>query len=109
MDQQRQGRASSPDRAPATTVFVGNINEKASNELIKTMLARCGTILNWKRVQGPTGRFQAFGFCEYDHPDSTLRAVRLLHEWKLGDKCLTVRNCFGNAHFDIEIVLSLFR
>ena len=33
----------------------------------------------------------AFGFCEYADPESTLRALRLLHDFKLSDKNLVVR------------------
>lgn len=33
----------------------------------------------------------AFGFCEYSDPEATLRALRLLHNFKLGDKTLVVR------------------
>jgi len=33
----------------------------------------------------------AFGFCEYGEPDSTLRALRLLHDFKLGEKNLVVK------------------
>lgn len=32
----------------------------------------------------------AFGFCEYGDPESTLRALRLLHDFKLGEKNLVV-------------------
>ena len=32
-----------------------------------------------------------FGFCEYGDPESTLRALRILHEFKLGDKNLVVK------------------
>ena len=34
----------------------------------------------------------AFGFCEYGDPESTLRALRLLHDFKLGEKSLVVSN-----------------
>lgn len=33
----------------------------------------------------------AFGFCEYKEPESTLRALRLLHELQVGDKNLLVK------------------
>ncbi len=33
----------------------------------------------------------AFGFCEYKEPESTLRALRLLHEMQVGDKKLLVK------------------
>ncbi|CAB1335672.1 unnamed protein product [Coregonus sp. 'balchen'] len=70
---------------PTTTVFVGNISEKASDML------KCGLVLSWKRVQGASGKLQAFGFCEYKEPESTLRSLRLLHELVLGDKKLLVK------------------
>ena len=34
--------------------------------------------------------FIAFGFCEYADPECTLRAMRLLNDLELGDKCLKV-------------------
>lgn len=35
--------------------------------------------------------FSAFGFCEYKEPESTLRALRLLHDLQIGDKKLLVK------------------
>uniref|UniRef100_A0A8C6KVU9 RNA binding motif protein 25 n=1 Tax=Nothobranchius furzeri TaxID=105023 RepID=A0A8C6KVU9_NOTFU len=86
-------RAKDPEDtgAPTTTVFVGNISEKASDMLVRQLLAKCGIVLSWKRVQGASGKLQAFGFCEYKEPESTLRALRLLHELLLGDKKLLVK------------------
>ncbi|MEQ2214839.1 hypothetical protein XENOCAPTIV_021650 [Xenoophorus captivus] len=49
---------------PTTTVFVGNISEKASDMLIRQLLAE---------------------------PESTLRALRLLHDLQIGDKNLLVK------------------
>lgn len=79
---------------PTTTVFVGNISEKASDMLIRQLLAKCGLVLSWKRVQGASGKQQgkcAFGFCEYKEPESTLRALRLLHDLQIGEKKLLVK------------------
>lgn len=76
---------------PTTTVFVGNISEKASDMLIRQLLSKCGLVLSWKRVQGASGKLQAFGFCEYKEPESTLRALRLLHELQVGEKKLLVK------------------
>lgn len=45
-------------------------------------------------MQGASGKLQAFGFCEYGDPESALRAIRILHEWSLGDKKLVVGSCF---------------
>ncbi|KAG7510600.1 RNA-binding protein 25-like isoform X1 [Solea senegalensis] len=84
-------RAKDTEDGPTTTVFVGNISEKASDMLVRQLLAKCGIVLSWKRVQGASGKLQAFGFCEYKEPESTLRALRLLHELLLGDKKLLVK------------------
>ena len=35
----------------------------------------------------------AFGFCEFGSPDSTLRALRLLDGFRLGNKNLVVHMC----------------
>ena len=62
---------------PPVTVFVGNISEKATDTLVRQILMKCGTVNNWKRVQGASGKLQAFGFCEFKEPDSALRALSL--------------------------------
>uniref|UniRef100_A0A914XQ35 RRM domain-containing protein n=3 Tax=Plectus sambesii TaxID=2011161 RepID=A0A914XQ35_9BILA len=79
------------EKPPQTTAFVGNIHDRCSNDLIRAMLQECGNVVSWKRIQGSSGKFQAFGFCEFDHPESTLRALRLLHDMRLGDKKLVVK------------------
>ncbi|CAL8106464.1 unnamed protein product [Calicophoron daubneyi] len=79
------------EKPPVTTVFVGNISDRAPDQLIKTLLMRCGNILSWKRVQGASGKLQAFGFCEYEDPESTMRCVRLLNGFTVGEKNLLVK------------------
>ena len=32
----------------------------------------------------------AFGFCEYENPEGTLRCIRLLNGWQIQDKKLVV-------------------
>ncbi|VDP84834.1 unnamed protein product [Echinostoma caproni] len=78
------------EKPPVTTVFVGNISDRASDQLMKALLMRCGNMLTWKRVQGASGKLQAFGFCEYEDPESTMRCVRLLNGFPLGEKKLLV-------------------
>lgn len=79
------------EKPPVTTVFVGNISERAPDMMIKQMLQRCGNVLSWKRVQGASGKLQAFGFCEYECPEATLRCIRLLNDWQIADKRLVVK------------------
>jgi len=76
---------------PIITVFVGNINEKVSDIVIRQILDKCGNVTNWKRIKGPNGKLQAFGFCDYAEAESALRAIRLLNEFEIGDKKLLVR------------------
>ena len=76
---------------PAVTVFVGNITERAPDAMVRHLLTTCGPVISWKRVQGATGKLQAFGFCEYNNPDAGLRAIRLLNEFTIADKKLVVK------------------
>ena len=39
-------------QGPPVMVFVGNISEKATDTLVRQILMKCGTVNNWKRVQG---------------------------------------------------------
>ncbi|VEL21064.1 unnamed protein product, partial [Protopolystoma xenopodis] len=41
------------------------------------IVIRCGNILSWKHVQGASGKLKAFGFCEYEMPESTMRCVKV--------------------------------
>lgn len=77
-------RNAEPTDGPSVTVFVGNITEKAPDAMIRHILASCGAVQSWKRVQ-------AFGFCEFAGPDSALRAIRLLHDMEIGNKKLVVK------------------
>lgn len=76
---------------PSITVFVGNITERASDMLIRQLLSKCGSVNNWKRVQGANGKLQGFGFCEYSDPESAIRAIRLLHDFEVAEKRLVVK------------------
>merc|ERR1719347_2452781 len=76
---------------PAVTVFVGNITERAPDAMVRHLLTTCGPVVSWKRVQGATGKLQAFGFCEYNNPDAGLRAIRLLNSYTIADKALVVK------------------
>lgn len=69
---------------PPITVFVGNIAEKAPDTMIRHILATCGNIASWKRVQG-------FGFCEYYGAEAALRAIKVLHDTEVGGKKLVVK------------------
>lgn len=44
---------------PIITVFVGNISERAPDNMIKQILQTAGSVVSWKRVS-------TFGFCEYE-------------------------------------------
>ena len=46
--------------------------------------------MSWKRVQGADGKLQAFGFCEFEIPEATLRCMRLLNDWPIAEKKLVV-------------------
>ncbi len=80
-----------PNGGTPVTVFVGSIAENAQDAMIRHLLTTCGPVISWKRVQGATGKLQAFGFCEFGNPDAASRAIRILHDWEIVDKKLVVK------------------
>merc|ERR1711936_51743 len=61
------------------------------DSMVRHLLTTAGPVVSWKRVQGATGKLQAFGFCEYSNPDAGLRAIRLLNSYTIADKALVVK------------------
>lgn len=43
---------------PVVTVFVGNITDRAPDNMIRQHLQHCGAVISWKRVQGASGVLQ---------------------------------------------------
>ncbi|CAB4059759.1 RBM25 [Lepeophtheirus salmonis] len=77
---------------PPVTVFVGNITERAQDAMIRHLLTTCGPVLSWKRVQGATGKPQAFWVLRvWESGRAGLRAIRILHNWVIGEKTLVVK------------------
>merc|ERR1711962_501685 len=76
---------------PSVTEFVGSITERAPDVMVRHILNTCGHVLSWKRVQGASGKLQAFGFCEFGNPDAALRVIRLLNDYEIADKKLVVK------------------
>ncbi|EDS37963.1 rbm25 protein [Culex quinquefasciatus] len=66
-----------------STIFIGNINNKAPEPMIKKMMASCGTVINWKRVSslGSTSSGAVTG----------ARAVRMLHDMDIDGKKLVAK------------------
>lgn len=68
----------------------------------KVHLANCKVLLNYLQIVYLKDvlysawfnlffLWSAFGFCEYEEPEATLRCIRLLNEWQIADKKLMVR------------------
>jgi len=88
---QIQAAAAADENVKTVTVFVGSITGRASDALIRQVLMKCGAVHTWKRVQGPDGKLQAFGFCAYKDPESALRAIEVLNGYLLGEKKLKIK------------------
>uniref|UniRef100_A0A1I8J4N1 PWI domain-containing protein n=1 Tax=Macrostomum lignano TaxID=282301 RepID=A0A1I8J4N1_9PLAT len=84
------GAAAGTDK-PATAVFVGGINERAPNSMMRELLSVCGFVNSWKRVTGADGKLQSFGFCEFADPVATMICDRLLGQIDVAGKKLLVR------------------
>lgn len=54
----RGPRPANEGMGPSVTVFVGNITDRAPDNMIRQILQHCGAVLSWKRVQGASGVLQ---------------------------------------------------
>jgi hypothetical protein len=59
------------------TVFVSKIGD-INDGVMARLLSLCGVVLSWKRPQDTAGKVKGFGVCEYEGPEATMRAMRLL-------------------------------
>ncbi|OQV18345.1 Nuclear factor of activated T-cells 5 [Hypsibius exemplaris] len=89
------------DPEVVVTCFIGNIDERVTENLMRTLLNKCGAVANWKRVHGANNKLQAFGFCEFLNAEGALRAVRLLDKLLLGAKELQVK--IGNKQHPLVL------
>uniref|UniRef100_A0A913HTD2 PWI domain-containing protein n=2 Tax=Strongyloides stercoralis TaxID=6248 RepID=A0A913HTD2_STRER len=77
--------------SPQAKVFVSGITKLISDEILKKIFEQCGEIFKWKRTEGADGTLQPFLFCEYVDAQSSVKAVKFLNNFKLGDRRLIVK------------------
>merc|ERR1719238_2720906 len=78
--------------AAPCTVYVGRISSEVSDEFVKQLLEKCGTVTKWNRAADPnTSKLTSFGFCDFEAPQGVWRALECLHEKQLCDKRLLVK------------------
>jgi len=89
--------------APAPcTVYVGRISSEVSDDFVRQLLEKCGTVTKWNRAADPnTSKLTSFGFCDFETPQGVWRALEYLHEKQLCDKRLLVK-CEEKAKQTIE-------
>ncbi|KAE8786002.1 putative endo-1,3(4)-beta-glucanase 2 [Hordeum vulgare] len=70
-----------PADAPQFNVSVGKIASTVDKDFILSLLQVCGPVKSWKPVTNPIdGIPTAFGFCEFESAESSLRARRLVNK-----------------------------
>lgn len=81
----------SVQQAPCT-VYVGRISSEVSDDFVRQLLEKCGTVTKWNRAADPnTSKLTSFGFCDFEEPRGVWRALEFLHERQLCDKRLLVK------------------
>merc|ERR1712070_945819 len=84
-------QAPSGTAAPCT-VYVGRISSEVSDDFVKSLLEKCGTVTKWNRAADPnTSKLTSFGFCDFEDQQGLWRALHFLHERQLCDKRLLVK------------------
>lgn len=85
------GRCKMSNKKPGKTVFVGNIPYGLSEEQIREVLGRVGTLDSFRLVTDPeTGRPKGFGFATYFEEDAAASAVRNLNDYQIEGRSLRV-------------------
>ncbi|CAD5229312.1 unnamed protein product [Bursaphelenchus okinawaensis] len=75
----------------ARSVFVGNISYDVSEEEIKQLFSRVGSIVHFRLVHDrDTGRPKGFGFCEFTEPPMADAAIRHFQGYELHGRALRV-------------------
>uniref|UniRef100_A0A453KQU0 RRM domain-containing protein n=1 Tax=Aegilops tauschii subsp. strangulata TaxID=200361 RepID=A0A453KQU0_AEGTS len=70
-----------PADIPQFNVYIGKIASTVDKDFILSLLQVCGPVKSWKPVTNPIdGTPTAFGFCEFESAESSLRARRLLNK-----------------------------
>lgn len=87
-----KSQAAAPAPVKASTVYVGKISPEVSDDFVKKLLEKCGSVVKWNRAADPnTSKLTSFGFCEFDTPYGVWRALRFLNEKQLADRRLLVK------------------
>ncbi|KAM0919911.1 hypothetical protein ACQ4PT_007899 [Festuca glaucescens] len=70
-----------PADEPHFIVFVGKIASTVDSDFVLSLLQVCGVVKSWNPVTNPIdGTSTAFGFCEFESAEGSLRARRLLNK-----------------------------
>ncbi|KJE89967.1 hypothetical protein CAOG_01360 [Capsaspora owczarzaki ATCC 30864] len=59
------------------TVFVSNLDFKATEEMIRSQFEQIGNIVDVRLVRKPTGRSRGYGFVEFSSPEAAQKALAL--------------------------------
>uniref|UniRef100_A0ACD5Y291 Uncharacterized protein n=2 Tax=Avena sativa TaxID=4498 RepID=A0ACD5Y291_AVESA len=70
-----------PADEPEFKVYVGKIASTVDSDFVLSLLQLCGVVKSWNPVTNPIdGTRTAFGFCDFESAEGSLRAWRLLNK-----------------------------
>lgn len=90
-DQLRSKIESSIGAAKLTTVFVGNIADGVTDEMLSILFGICGHVKKWRRALDATGQPKTFGFLEFVLAEGLSRLIRLLKDCPILGKPLNIK------------------
>lgn len=83
--------SSSSNRIPNSTCFVFYLPPSATNETLRSLFMRYGTVLNaYVAMDKVTNRTRGFGFVDFSTPSEAQAAVQGLDKYPLEGKFLSV-------------------
>lgn len=99
----RQERNRGKGSPKFTNVYVKNLSESASDESLRKMFDKFGTITSAVIMTDGNGKSKCFGFVNFESPDSAAAAVENLNGSSLDDKVLYVGRAEKKAEREAEL------
>jgi len=90
----------------SSTIFVGNIAYGTSEDELKEIFGRVGAIASLRLVYDKdTKQPKGYGFCDYQDPDSAVRAVKELSDAECNGRRLRID--LADIRYAVALVLEV--
>ncbi|KAK9463380.1 uncharacterized protein V1516DRAFT_667608, partial [Lipomyces oligophaga] len=103
------GRPTEADRNQEATVYIGNLDEQATDALIWELMLQAGPVVNVHLPKDRvTQQHQGFGFCEFQSEQDADYASKIMNQIRLFGKPIRVNKASANKQQSLDVGAELF-